>query len=138
MSQVNDQVIKEAYNEYNFENLGLRAKEVENLDFRSAADQLFGRIDRTKHQIGNLGHESWKEEFVEICERKKHVLSASWEAAWRDECDGKRLFDDLYRRRQFRLPQLKLKKKMIQLMRTRNTANWQSLQRLLTEFLNLN
>jgi hypothetical protein len=138
MSQVNDQVIKEAYSQFNFENLGLRAKEVENLDFRSAADQLFGRIDRTKHQIGGLGQESWREKFVEICNGKKHVLSASWEAAWRDECDGKRLFDDLYRRRQFRLPQLKLKKKTIQLMRTRNTANWQSLQRLLTEFLNIN
>lgn len=137
-SQLNDQVIKEAYGEYNFENLGLRAKEVENLDFRSAADQLFGRIDRAKHQICNLGQGSWVKEFVGICERKKHALSASWEANWRDECDGKRLFDDLYRRRQFRLPQLKLKKRTIQTMRTRNTANWQSLQRLLTEFLNLN
>jgi len=138
MSQLNDRVIKEVYEEYNFENLGLRAQEVENLDFRGAADQLFVRIDRSKGQIGRLEQESWGEEFVAKCERKRHALSASWEASWREDCDAKRLFDDLYRRRQFRVSPLKLKKRTIQVMSARNTANWQSLQGLLTDFLKPN
>ncbi len=137
MAQLDDLVVKETYDEYRLENPGLRAREIEGLDFRGAGELLFDRIENIKTQMSNFEREPWTNQFFSACEERKRSLTSSWEANWRDTCDAKKLFDDLYRRRNFRVSPLKLKKKVVLIMKTRNTPAWQSLERVLSEFLRI-
>jgi predicted ATPase len=135
MSQIADLVAKEVYDKYSFENAGLRPYEIQGKSFPETASLLFQRLSRIREQMVALDQATWEREFVRECENGQIRVAEIWEAKWRDNCDGKKLFTDLQRRLGIRMRLPRFKKRVILEMKNRSTENWRTMESLLKELL---
>jgi len=129
MSQIDDFVANKIYQSYGLESPGLRSTEVQGKNLEEIADILFNRIAKIQAQILNLDRPSWRTQFVNDCAAARKELEPIWETKWREDCDGKRLFRDLHKTRQFRISLRNLKRRVMSGMRnTPPSENWRSVE----------
>ena len=67
-SQLPDFVAQTVYRKLDYENLGLRPKEVSGKNFHDMSDILLARIALVKAQMGRIDETDWKQEFIHACE----------------------------------------------------------------------
>ena len=134
LSQLEELAAKEAYAQYSFDDPGIRGQEIYGKRIEEIADILFSRLNRMNQQTSGVT-EHWKNQFTAESQRIRREKLSVWEVKWVEECDGKRLFKDLYRKLTLRLSSRRLKKRIIQEMARKESENWRSLQSLLSVFL---
>ncbi|MDF0378602.1 hypothetical protein [Methylophilus sp. YYY-1] len=75
-------------------------------------------------------------DFLENCRVRRRELEASWNADWKTECDGKKLFSDLGQRIKLKQGSRKLKLKVMNEMRSNSSENGKVLEKLIYELIN--
>lgn len=137
MSQIDEYVAREVYSAYKFEDPNFRKAEIRGKNVDEIANALAERLEKIKGQIGSIDADTWKAEFKHRCRQNHHQQVLVWGARWMEICDGKRLFEDLYRQRAFKLPLTKLKRRIILDMRSASTANWRAIDSLLKRLVGI-
>jgi len=135
MSQIDEYVARQVYADYHFHDPGLRSDEIRGKDLVQAAEILGHRISLIKSQLGPLEEVLWKQEFLGKCAAIRPEVEAIWDARWTELCDGKRLFQQLFRRLRFGMSLPKFKKRVMQEMRSRRTPNWSAVESLLKRLI---
>jgi len=130
-SQIAEFVARRVYASYQFDDPGIRAIEIRGKPVEQIADVLVTRLAQIKGQIGSTDTAEWKSEFIRKAEEGRQEETLVWEGRWQDLCDGKRLFEDLFRRLAFKTSLTKFKKRVMLEMKGRQTANWRVVESLL-------
>lgn len=133
-SQLNDFVAKKVYDKRNFENPGIRPKEIEGKTLDEIAQKLYERLKTIRTQHETLT-DDWKSRFIRECEAELTEIKPIWHEKWKEDCDGKRLFQDLRQKVTLNMPLRKFKKRVMVEMLARRTENWRSVQSLLEGLL---
>jgi hypothetical protein len=135
ISQLDEFAANRVYTTYGFESPGIRASEIDGKSLAEIADLLFARLEKVKSQTSALAP-TWKQQFVADCEKVRQDLQTQWETSWPEDCNGKRLFKDLYRKiGDFRMSSEKLKKLIMIEMSKKKTSNWSSIHNQLSALL---
>jgi hypothetical protein len=122
-SQLPDFVAQAVYSRLDYENPGLRPKEISGKNFSEMSDVLFARIALMKSQMGRVVETDWKQAFVQACEQELHKMRAAWDGDWLIRCDGKRFFLDLHNRYRLNVSPLRFKKEVIETMRANRSRD---------------
>lgn len=133
--QLIESAAREVYQNYKYEDPGLRKSEIEGNNLEEISEQLSARLLRIKNQMGNLTEEAWKQAFIAECEQKLSELELIWRAKWRDVCDGKRLLDAVRKKVQVNMSLLDFKKIIMKEMRNSRSENWRSVKSKLEELI---
>jgi len=135
LSQLPDFVAQAVYGALDYENPGLRPKEIAGKNFSEMSDVLFGRIALMKSQMDRIEESDWKQAFVQACEHEHHKMRAAWDNDWLVQCDGKRFFLDLHNRYRLKVSPLRFKKEIAETMRATKSKGWVQIHQLLDEAL---
>jgi predicted ATPase len=135
LSQLNSLVVKQVYNSYSIDNPGLRLSEIQGKSISDAASILSHRLNHIREQLGSLAAGSWEADFVVKSDRLVKEFQQTWEKRWQEDCDGKRLFSDLHRHCQVKMPLLSFKKRVIREMKLAARQNWLEMESLLKNML---
>ncbi len=135
MSQLDDVVMRKIYERYEFSNPGLRTTDIEGKNFQAGAAALFHRLAALRDSIQGIAETEWSSDFVAMCAVEKQKLESTWDARWREICDGKRLFRDLQRDLGIRQSIIAFKKLVIVGMRDTNSEDWRAVESLVKSLL---
>jgi hypothetical protein len=137
VSQLNEAVATEIYNNLAYENPGLRPREILVKSYQDMADVLFARMNSLQAQMCGLVERDWKQMFVLCCSTEHPKRLASWETDWTVLCDGKRFFRDLHQRYEVKISPLKFKKMIVERMQREQTDAWVLVEKLLRDGLRI-
>ncbi|MBU2856159.1 AAA family ATPase [Acidithiobacillus ferrooxidans] len=132
-NQLTERAAREQYISYGFGDVGLRANEIKGKNASEIAETLLQRLTSMKQQLAVVSEIDWKQEFEMACAGRKEQLREIWEAKWREDCDGKRLFQDIGASGRLRMSIRNFKKRVIAQMRNTQSENWRSVKSLLSE-----
>jgi len=135
LSQLNEVVAKSVYNDFHYQNSGLRSSEIKAMEFTTIANTLFNRIERIQEEVSDLKRANWTQDFVARCVTKRASKVADWQSDWIVLCDGKRFFLDLHKRYGIKVSPLKFKKMIAERMQREQTDNWTILDKLVGDAL---
>jgi hypothetical protein len=135
MGQLTEVVVRKLYRGLEPENPGLRPAEVTHGAYAAIALKLAQRLSAIKTQLAALDEAGWVSSFVQSAEAEEAALRDEWSASWVKVCDGKRLIDDLYHTYQIPVGKLELKKKVVRLMGTEQSEDWQLVKNKLRDAL---
>jgi hypothetical protein len=124
LSQLLALVTEKTYNALDYENPGLRPKEISGKNFQDSARGLFARIAKIQTQVCSLNEEEWCKSFVQKCEARYEKEKLLWEVDWLTLCDGKRFIKDLHSKYEVKVSPLRLKKLIIEKMEKGQSENW--------------
>jgi predicted ATPase len=124
ISQLEQEVPSRVYSRMEPENAGLRPREVAGKTHEQIAATLVLRLESIRAALGSLDGEAWKREFVQACADDRRRLEEAWRDDWITLCNGKRVFDDLYREYNLRVPKLDLKRRVVRRMLNEKTEDW--------------
>lgn len=137
ISQIPRVAIQRVYNRLEYENPGLRVKEITNKSFQEAGAALFDRLEKIQSQLGQLSRNGWCEEFAKKCEEEKAKELAMWEGEWLTRCDGKRFFFDLHSQFELKVSPRQFKKLIIEKMEKEQSEGWVLIEKLLSDCINV-
>jgi len=90
-----------------------------------------GRIERLKGQLANVDSSTWRERFKSDVEEEVTQVKKVWEATWKEQCDGKRLIEDLSKSVVFQTKIRNFKIRMIKEMAINQADGWKTIERQL-------
>lgn len=137
MSQIERIVIEAVYNEYGYENPGLRVKEISNKPFEEAAAILFARVDKIQNQLCALEKKDWCAEFSKRCQQEHATQSAVWDAEWLTLCNGKQFFLDIHSQFDLNISPRQFKRLIIERMEREQSEGWVLLEKLLSDSIHV-
>ncbi|MDA8152943.1 MAG: AAA family ATPase [Acidithiobacillus sp.] len=132
-NQLKERAAREQYISYGFGDVGLRANEIKGKEVSEIAETLLQRLTSMKQRLEVVSENKWKQEFEMACAGREEQLREIWEAKWREDCDGKRLFQDIGASGRLRMSVRNFKKRVIAQMRNTQSENWRSAKSLLSE-----
>jgi hypothetical protein len=132
-NQLKERAAREQYISYGFGDVGLRANEIKGKEASEIAETLLQRLTSMKQRLEVVSENKWKQEFEMACAGREEQLREIWEAKWREDCDGKRLFQDVGATGRLRMSVRNFKKRVIAQMRNTQSENWRSAKSLLSE-----
>ena len=131
-------VISEAYHLYDYENPGLRAKEIVAKDFAEAASLLFSRLEIMQGQLLNLKREDWEKSFITKCQKLLQERQQEWLDGWRFKCSGKQFFKDLYVKCGIGTAPITFKRRLLTQCKLNGAEGWKLLHGIFTELIERN
>lgn len=93
--QLDEVAVKRVYTRFNFDDVGLRKDDVMNKKIEDSSKFLLDRITKVKDQLCSVDITNWHSNFTKEVEDEKKQLEGIWESKWQQDCDGKRLLEDL-------------------------------------------
>ena len=120
-----------------YENPGLRPREIMGKTYADMADSLLTRLKNIQSQVIGLDGENWKKDFEKKCQEKENNELSKWESDWLVLCDGKRFFRDLHHHYGVKVSFLKFKKMIVERMKSEQTDAWILIERLLADALKI-
>ena len=135
MSQLREVVAAHVYSAKNYENPGLRPREISGKAYDEVAKVLYARLSVMQTQIGGLSEDSWCSKFNEECEAEEQARLGRWETDWELLCDGKRFFRDLHQRFKLKIATLRFKTMIVERMAREQTDSWIVMQKMLSDAL---
>jgi len=136
--QLISRVIGEVYHSYEYENPGLRVKEVAAKDFAEAASLLFTRLELIQGQLHSLERKEWELNFVSTCENLLQARQQEWLDGWRIKCSGKQFFKDLYARCTIGVAPLIFKRQLLTQCKLSGAEGWKLLQSIFWDLVGKN
>jgi len=131
LSQLSKFVITKTYSSLEPENGGMRAKEINQLNFDDAACVLWERLSKIQEQVKELDKDSWISNFTQLCSAEKTSAETAWLSDWRKLASGKEIFDELYVRFEIRMKKVEFKKLIMNQMKEKQTDTWRVLHSIL-------
>jgi len=98
-------------------------------DFPEAAAALSKRLDLIREQLAGVKKDQWQEGFVEKCSQLFAEREPQWRTTWQTNCNGKKLFRDLYAECGITLDQLVLKRRILKECKYQNSPAWKELEK---------
>ena len=135
ISQLQEVVAKSIYEKMEYENPGLRPREIKGKTYPEMAEVLLTRLESIQSQLIELQRENWKKDFVKKCQENENIERPKWESDWLVLCDGKRFFCDLHQRYGVKVSLLKFKKMIVERMKSEQTDAWILTKNLLVNAL---
>ncbi|WP_341319243.1 AAA family ATPase [Paraburkholderia sp. IMGN_8] len=130
-NQLDESAAREVYRAFKYGDVGLRAANVKGKEIPEIAKALVARLQDMKEQVGGLDADQWRHNFEAECSVAKQRLQGVWEATWREDCDGKRLFQDIAASGLLKMSLKSFKKRVMIHMRNTQSENWRSIKSLL-------
>jgi predicted ATPase len=133
--QLQEVVAEKIYDEMNYENPGLRPREILGKTYDEMANILFNRLETIQDQVKGLAQDDWKKSFKEKCESMHITQKDKWDSEWIAQCDGKRFFRDLHKKYEIKVSPIKFKKMIIDRMLREQADAWILMEKLLSDAL---
>lgn len=133
MSQIDERVTRNVFATYGFENPGLRSQDTDGKTIEETADNILQRLSSVQQTLGQIDLAVWRREFVQKCEKEKQEMVALWDTKWIEDCDGKRLLEELHRSRKCKMSLRALKRRILLQMRAGRPSpeNWRTMEGLI-------
>lgn len=133
--QLDDFVAKQIYSTYQYIDPGIRAAEIQGKNLDNIASLLHERLLKIMNQYSTIDESVWTSDFLKKCSEERQRLSSVWEAKWLNECDGKRLFNEICQQVQPKMGPKKFKIRVMNEMRLKPSENWRAINSLLSDLL---
>jgi hypothetical protein len=134
-AQLDEFVARDVYNGYQYESPGLRPSEIKGKSLDEIAQILDKRLALMASQSVSFT-ENWSGQFLRDCADRRKELEPIWDADWKNECDGKKLFADLHGDLGIKISPRKFKRRVILEMRkTPPSENWRAVESLLKSLI---
>lgn len=133
--QLDDFVAKQIYSTYQYIDPGIRATEIQGKSLNNIAELLHERLLKIMNQYSTIDESNWTSDFLKKCSEERQSLASVWEAKWLNECDGKRLFNEICRKVQPKMGPKKFKIRVMNEMRLKPSENWRAINSLLSDLL---
>jgi predicted ATPase len=135
MTQLDEVAFWAVYRDLGFANISVTGREIRDKTFAELGQVLFTKAKSIKANYLLLEEQGWSERFEHECEAKKRSMAERWEVTWADECNGKRLLQDIHSELKIKESVLKLKLRIVAGMRANSTENWLTMNSLLTSLM---
>lgn len=133
--QLPELVAKLVYDNFQYENPGIRKREIRDKNFLETASILYTRLSALKTQLEHVHDVDWRTEFAARCVEKQQELEATWNSEWRTLADGKQFFKDLHHSYKLKISPLKFKLKIVGEMKRIQADGWVLIEKLLSDAL---
>jgi hypothetical protein len=134
-SQLDELAARKVYNSYGYENPSLRREDVEGQALSEITQTLFKRMSGARSRLPDVDYNTWSDRFISDCAATKADLEPSWQANWREICDGKLLMRQLHIASNLKMSHQSFKLKIAQRMRDAGSENWRIVRDLLSKLL---
>ncbi|MGA9917368.1 MAG: AAA family ATPase, partial [Paraburkholderia sp.] len=134
-AQLPELAAKRVYEKYGFGGLGLRRDDLAEKSVEKISSVLFDRLMSVKAQLAKIDEASWIGNFENDVKVEQERLRAIWETTWMQDCDGKRLIDDLSKQVTFRSKVKQFKIRLIKEMALSQSPNWKVIEAQLRTLL---
>ena len=131
MSQLNGHVAASVYKKFGYRSPTYRAEDLDGASLEEIAAALFARFSEARSSLNRYSDEDWKHQFVRLCNEERATLEPIWDGSWRELCNGKRLFSDLHKKANLRVPLRAFKRRIIQSMRVAQSDDWRAMDSLI-------
>jgi hypothetical protein len=133
--QLDEFAARKAYSKYAFSDVGLRREEILNKSLEQISKSLIERIVKVQNQLAQINVSSWEAEFNEAVATERKLLEAIWETNWIDDCDGKRLLEDLSKEVTLNLPLKRFKSRLMKEVAVNQSSSWRAVEGSLKKLL---
>ena len=135
--QLDERSVRAAYARYTFQGLGLRKADVEKKTPIEASKALLQNLITAKNQLDAIDISQWQNDFEKQVTSERSQLESKWDATWQQDCDGKRLLEDLYKRKKFKMPLKKLKVRLMREIAHERAESWNAIENELKNLLGI-
>lgn len=126
---------KKAYAKYAFEGVGMRREDIVNKPIEDISKIMLERIQNVKQQLAAINPDTWHAEFKQAVAHERKQLEAIWETNWMNDCDGKRLLDDLSKSVPLHLSVKRFKVRLMKEIALSQTSSWKAIEGYLKTLL---
>ena len=135
-SQLNELAVRKIYRELNYLSPNLRVEDVDKqASIELMASNLYRRFLSAKQSLPDISEEDWTSDFVRRCHDEQKLLEVSWEAHWKDKCNGKRLFENFLRSGRLKVSLQTFKKRIMQQMKSTKSESWKLIAKQLSDLV---
>ncbi|MCA1376225.1 MULTISPECIES: AAA family ATPase [unclassified Bradyrhizobium] len=134
MEQLNSVAAREVFKQFELESICFDMKQLDR-DAGNAAPALLSQIGLIVSKLSGFKPGEFEVEYRKRFDAKVAELAARWDDKWRDQCDGKRLLEDMRRDKYIKGDLLKLKRRIAIEMRLRSTEAYNALTGILTDLI---
>jgi energy-coupling factor transporter ATP-binding protein EcfA2 len=136
LSQLDGIVASEVYKQFGYKSPTLRSEDIDSHELLGdMASALYDRAESSRASITLKNQESWTQEFLALCAARRKELEVVWEARWKENCDGKRLFRDFCKVGGLKIPLSAFKNQIVGRMRDTSSENWRVVESRLKELI---
>ncbi|WP_321899765.1 ATP-dependent nuclease [Paraburkholderia heleia] len=133
--QLPELAAKRVYEMYRFGGVGLRRDDLLDKTVSEISKSLLERIAAVRQQLAAVDLDNWRDNFEAEVSKERTNLEAIWETTWMQDCDGKRLIDDLSKEVPFRSKVKAFKIRLIKEMALNQSVNWKAIEGKLKQLL---
>jgi hypothetical protein len=133
--QLDEVATRKIYRDYAFESTGIKKDEIKGKAISEISDTLFTKLQKIQTQISPLKESEWKTTFETKAKEERSQLETIWDIKWMNDCDGKRLFDDLQSSVQLKMSLRRFKTRIIKDMAINQTELWTITRALLENLI---
>jgi predicted ATPase len=133
--QLDEFAARRVYSRFDFGGVGLRKDDVVNRTVEEMSHVLLARIESVKAQLTAIDVQTWGKSFQDAVRVERAELESIWAINWANECDGKRLLDDLSKRVHLRLSVKRFKIRLMKEIALQQADSWKAVEGYLQTLL---
>jgi predicted ATPase len=122
--QLDEFAARKVYSRYSFDSVGMRKDDVLNKNSEEIADAMFARIEKVRKQLVEIGTSEWKDSFKKSILEERSNLEAIWATSWQNDCDGKKLLEDLSKRVELKMNLKRFKVRLMREITLNKSSSW--------------
>jgi len=126
---------REIYESYQYLNATISKRDLKDHALSELADFLFERMSQARASMPETTKAVWTADFQGKAEGRRRGLLPTWEAKWKELCDGKRFISDLHKAADLRISESAFKTRITQRMRDTGSETWHLVKAILEDFV---
>ncbi|MEJ7842354.1 MAG: AAA family ATPase [Rubrobacter sp.] len=135
LNQLQGIIARDVYADAEPDNPGFRAGVASKVTYAEMGEELVARLVSIKEELADLEPSEWVEQFVSRCEAKDREQREDWRDNWQTHANGKLVLNETYKQLGPQISFLDFKRQIVSAMQTKNTQNWQEVDRVLASAL---
>lgn len=96
---------------------------------------MLNRIIKVKDQLCSVDIDNWHSSFTKDVQNEKNQLEAVWESKWQQDCDGKRLLEDLKSKVQLNVNIKQFKIRLMKELMVNKYSTWTTIESQISNLL---
>lgn len=122
--QLDEFAARRVYSRLSFDSVGMRKDDVTNKSPKEITEAMFGRIQHVRNQLDSINPVTWKDEFEKSINDERAQLEAIWMTTWQNDCDGKKLIEDLSKRVSLNMNLKRFKIRLMKEIALNKSSSW--------------
>lgn len=122
--QLDEFAARRVYSRYNFDSVGMRKDDVANKNPVEIAEAMYGRIEKVRKQLEAICSADWKDRFQKSVLDERTNLEAIWTTSWQNDCDGKKLLEELSKRVELKMNLKRFKVRLMREIALNKSSSW--------------